>query len=604
MINKNYLALRYFVIVWAVTILLFSVISMINCGHVISKSIEIAQFFISFILSFFICFLVLKKFQWTERGAKGDSHEPVNKYFAIFIFVLLVIIYLVAAFIGVSTNFFTIDLFGTYKEFGHHLDALIRFEHGSYPWLDFAYPYGFYSVLLARVILSIVHSADSILLADIILNIISLSIVVWSLKNNGNKRSIIFGSLLLLIYLSPDFFTSFYNSGLHSTWFRYISPLLFIIFFPEDRCDKFRIFLWGFSSVLISFFAPELAPLTLFALIFASCYLFRKFNRQSLSYYWLGSALAFLPFMYFWASSPVSVATIFGNIYYQVQFIVNYNQLTAPLLNPLVCLKNLILSQSLQNVKTTFFSVLYYLPVSIIIWQVGYLYINRINKNVYWFKVLFISVAIFVINLKFLGLSSIGYALLSIPISIVGITIIYRDRRPSGVLLIILVFVGLASLYSMQQRYFPCLSSPNGDACIFQSEHKNDPKKAISLNGASIVQKYHHSQVADFEELVNYLNRYDSDRVLILADLTSLYFFLDANPTYRIMLPSLYFSKDDFEEIRSKLHEADAVVLPEPGYNFVDADYLNKIIDIYPGFETEFSLQVQFGPLLVYGRRF
>lgn len=548
-------------------------------------SVKRHEFFI-FLAVFvvFQCLWIFIAHRKTLMGIEKKSSPSVNNILFFSSAALFLSVYFASAYLGSISSFFVVDLFGVYKEFGLHVDALNRMVNGSCPWLDFAYPYGFFPIYLSYLLWNVgVNNANSVLYVYLLFNVMAVLLFLFVLKKNSSKKIYLLSSASYLIYLLPNFFQSFNEGGLHSNWFRYLSPMLLIILFPEGRLVKLKAFLSGLCLVGIFLISPELLVfIILSSFLYLLFYLY--YNRgeiKNLFFIFCGIIAALFIFFIILPSGDLIVVlnNIYQNVFYQAKMIINNSVLSIRMPNLFTAVYLFFQSPSIDALKNIYISFIFYLPPIVLAWILGVIYKNK-NNSPYVIKLGLFWVAIFSTYLKALGASSLSYALLSTPLLILAISFIHKEAKKVSwkALIFVLFFILISSLWQIQQRYFPCLIS-DGYACGYSRDKRNIDKVVIPLSLASGWQYFYKDDVDDFVKIVDFLNTYGQGNVLILSDMTSLYYFSKDVDVSRIMLPSLYYDKSDLMAFDKPVN-ANIVVVPFRGYNYVDfnIDYRFPVI--------------------------
>lgn len=621
---KFYFSLKSFLTVFITFFLFFGIIFPV-IKHFFPHFFEFRQVEIIF----FICLFFLVTMLWffiANRRIKTDQDEVdelklettgarVSVLPSLSVAVIFFLIYLLIAFWGTRSNFVVVDIFNNYKEFGYHLSAVFRFIHGSYPWIDFSYSYGFYQIFLTSLIWDLIHSADAIIYVLILMNLSAVLIFVFTLRRDCKKTLFFSGIILLFIYLIPFFPTSFYG-GIHANWLRYLSPALLVLVFPCGKYIQSKTLLWGFCAGAIFFIAPELLLFLVVAIPISVAYLIKSNNFKNLKFYLLGLIFSSIPLVILMDFNDFTferLIAIFNNIYLQAKLIIHYDLFTLEIPNLLFSFKDFLFSPSFGQVKNLYFDALYFMPLFIVVWLSGLLFITKRRKDA-WYKIFILLIAIFVIFIKSLGYTSLGYAFLSIPLIILAVSITFSNLKADGpktsnifsnnlfapLFLFFLIFP--VSLYSLQQQYLPCLFN-QGWSCGEFKIKSLERKMIVPLESAGSIQRYYESDTFNFLEVVNFLRAFRNDRILVLNDLSILYYYIDYVPDYKFLSYSLYNIEEDMESIDST-ENVDVIVLShEQDWNWINKDIQSHLPNIFLDLKKRYIFIDSCGPFDFYLNR-
>lgn len=573
---------------WIIYCLGFLVI----CGGLLSftplggqKTTETLTFLVSFI---FACFLWVRFFPL--KGSTYSTSLPEadwvskRKVIAVCGAGILLFLYVAIALFGVFHSALPIDLFTSYKEFGYHLDAIFRAGFGLYPWVDFPYPYGLYPFLLSRSLFFLVPTGDALVYALFILQVIAIgafSAILFLLSQS--KRVYTAGMVALGVYLLPTFPFSLYT-GLQANWLRYICPLLLFLVWPKYTTDRLRFFLFGLLAGCIFFITPEFLPLSICAIVGVPILLFKKKSGPVVAWTVFGSLVSALPFFslvlkdsFHWTR----FFTIFDNIYFQVKFIVFYEQLSVALPNIIDSIKNIIADVSLHSLLQGYWVLIFYLPVFLLLWTIGYMIRVKKNTGETDYRLLWLVAVIFFTYSKGFGAGGVTYALLCTPAIILLLVLLYQGEKRYNSLVVATVSLLLFSsvLYNVQQQYFPCAIQKDNHACRLFGEKKDTPKVPVSLPQAGIIQRYYVDDVHDFKEITSLLQIATKDgRLVSLADMSVLYYFVAQEPHGRLLIPSLYIIPKDIKAFDTIPENTHSIITVKKGYNYID----KEVSEIFP----------------------
>lgn len=538
---------------------------------------------------------------WTENNENADANINGILFYSSLLFFLAS--YFLIAYFGAVSSFITVELFGVYKEFGLHIDALNRIINGNYPWLDFTYPYGFLPVYLSYLLWGIgIHNTNSILYIYLFLNIIAVLLFLFLLKKYSNKRIFLFSSASFLIYLLPSFLQSFNEGGFHNNWLRYLSSLILILLFPEGKFIKVKAFLSGMSLVGIFLIAPEMLIFVAFSLLlFLLFYLYNNAEIKSLLFIFCGIITALIVFLLILPHDNFVMIfkNIYQNVFYQAKIILNNGILSNKIPNLLTDIGLFLKSPSVGVLKDIYSDLIFYFPPVVLAWMSGIIYKNR-REALYAIKLSLFWIAIFSAYLKAMGASSLGYALLCTPLIILALAFIYKNHKVANwkIFVLIFLFVFMPSLLQIQQRYLPCLIS-RGYACEYLKAKRNIDKTIIPLSSASNLQYFYKDEVDDFMKIINFLDIYGSGNFLVLSDMTSLYYFSKTINISKIMLPSLYYDKEDIK-IFDNLKDENIVLVSPMDYNYVRFDARHKFPTIFSKLIKDYKMTGSCGPFDFY----
>lgn len=549
------------------------------------KQGEVALFFITAGIAIigWITLCSMKKMRVEPMKITGTEEAAARG--GVYWLVALIATYIGAMWWGAESSWVPADIFNEHKEFGLHLDALARMNHGAYPWLDFAYPYGLYPITAAWLLWQLTRDSGALLYVGAFMNICAIALFWAAMRRVASTKYARLGYIWLLAYLSSSMIFSVYQ-GLQANWLRYLSPLLIIATWPATgKIKPLRVVLFGLATGLIFFIAPELSPFVAASMLLALLYLNEQNLRREWIWYALGLLISCIPALALWENAGFPrIDSVLGNIFYQSTFILKHNQLTQEMPDLISRIYALLRSDSsaMHALMAIWTGLLFYLPMTVVVWSIGWIWSHRPMKTRRWYIACILTVAIFIIFLKSLGASSLGYALLTTPIIIVLVGL-FLDTKPTPRSLIGLfsVLVFSSAVYGAQQQLLPCLSSENGHACRYIQRKKGISKKEITAPGANAIQKFYEDDVEDFEKLVAFL-RSVPGKIMIMSDLTSLYYYAGQKPPGKIMLPSLYLPGADQSEIEALAKEATVIILPKKGYNFID-----RVEIIFPKILTE-----------------
>ena len=199
--DKNYFSLKNFALLAGIFLFFFGFLFFLSGILIDFKASKTAESF-AFLANLFFIFLawglyVRKKLksgdiEAIENNDFGARENKIKYSFLLFPVFIFVFIYVGLAFLGNSTGLVPASLFGVYKEFGHHLDAISRIAHGFLPWIDFSYPYGYYPILFSYLLWQLHGNADALIVSHIILNIAAVVIFSFALARYSRKKYFLF----------------------------------------------------------------------------------------------------------------------------------------------------------------------------------------------------------------------------------------------------------------------------------------------------------------------------------------------------------------------------------------------------------------------------